>query len=1184
VNAIDSGLNHEPAPYNAVLTFFLACLATLNFPEMNYRQLEVQNTRANSYTWIVQHPDYTKWVKDRHGLLWIKGKPGSGKSTLMKKIFQLSDEDKDHTRLAFFFHRRGTSLQHTQIGMFRTLLYQLLKQVPSVGTEFKSLYEDKERYGKFGRDWDWNVIELRQIFKSALLAAAKTHHIRVFIDALDEAGEESARAVVSFLYELNDSLLEPEVVTSICFSCRHFPIVTTNDGFQICVEDENHEDIEAYVLGELRRRLHISAQGSKKNDDLEDLRTDIASKASGVFLWATLVVDLVVRQYNKGKPLKTIRQALQRVPPLLNDIFGHILLELVDPEERIQSLHLMQWICLAERPLSLTELRFAMASDDSSIQPSQYSCQDSEGFIEDNDQMRKRIVSLSGGLAEVKHRYDEDTVQFIHQSVNDFLAAAGFRHLDPTSTEDLIGLGHHRLSRSCINYLKLGEVLREDRMWDISIIQELPFIKYATKSWFLHAEKAESRGISQQELVQQFKFPRQVFGTWVKIYGVVDKYSDKCPEPGSTLLHTASSLNLRSTVRVLLQEGIYIEGEDAFGNRALHHAARWGHKELASMLLDAHAEIGAKNEVGGTPLEWAAGNGHEEVVKLLLSRGANVNESTGTSGNALQAAALEGSATLTRTLMESGAEVNAQGGEYGNALQAAAYNGHKAVVQLLIDKGVEVNAQGGVYGNALQAAARWGYKTVVQLLLDKGAEVNAQGGEYGNALQAAAYNGSEAIVELLLDKGAEVNTQGGEYGNALQAAAYNGDEVIVQLLLDKRAEINAQGGEYGNALQAAAYNGYKAIVQPLIDKGSEVNAQGGRYGNALQAAAYNGHEAVVQLLLDKGAELNAQGGQYGNALQAAARWDYKTVVQLLLDKGAEVNAQGGMYGNALQAAAYDGHEAVIQLLLDKGAEVNAEGGEYGNALQAAAYNGHEAIIHLLLNKGAEVNAQGGEYDNALQAAAYNGSEAVIQLLLDKGAEVNAQGGEYGNALQAAAYNGHEAIIQLLLNRGAEVNAQGGEYDNALQAAAYNGSEAVIQLLLDKGAEVNAQGGQYGNALQAAVCNGHEAIVQLLLDKGAEVNAQSGTAVHTAADECWERGLELLLSRILNFEQQDNHGWTAYAVAWMNRNDSICRTLSKYGCSSDISESSAGLTPDRLVKSILTSTVTISGDGRNAMTG
>jgi ankyrin repeat protein len=694
----------------------------------------------------------------------------------MKKIFQLCNEDADHIRLAFFFHRRGTSLQRTQIGMFQTLLHQLLTQVPSAGTEFRSLYEDKKRLGRFGMDWGWNVAELQQIFKSAVLIAAKSHSIRIFVDALDEAGEVPARRVVSYLYELNE-LLEPDAVTSICFSCRHYPIVTTNSGFQICVEDENHEDINAYVLSELEN--YILWQDQRPTRDVEILRADISGMASGVFLWAVLVLPMVAKRYNKGESLETVQEALRKVPSDLGDVYQHILAEIVDPEDRAQRLHLMQWICLAERPLSLTELRFALASDDSSIRPSQYSCQESKGFIKDDKQMEKKIIGLSGGLAEVKHH----KVQFIHQSVNDFLTTGGLRYLDPNSTEDFIGLGHHRLSRSCINYLRLGEVLRADRKRnDWVTAPGLPFIYYATTSWFLHAEKAESCGISQHELAQLFGFPQQVFESWIKIYTAIDPSSDKCPMQGSSLLHIASSSNLQSTIRILFQNGISVDEEDSYGNRALHHAARWGHKALTSMLLDYHAEIGAKNKYESTPLERAAGNGHEEVVWLLLERGADINERTGDSGNALQVAALKGHATMVQTLVESGADINSQGGQYGNALQAASAGGHNQIVQWLLEKGADVNAQGGEYGNALQAASAGGHDQIVQWLLEKGADVNAQGGWYGNALQAASAWGHDQIVQRLLEKGADVNAQGGWYGNALQAASAGGHDQIVEQL------------------------------------------------------------------------------------------------------------------------------------------------------------------------------------------------------------------------------------------------------------------------------------------------------------------------------------------------------------------------------------------------------------------
>lgn len=39
--------------------------------------------------WIAKHDGYQKWLEQRKGFFWIKGKPGCGKSTLVKYLSQL---------------------------------------------------------------------------------------------------------------------------------------------------------------------------------------------------------------------------------------------------------------------------------------------------------------------------------------------------------------------------------------------------------------------------------------------------------------------------------------------------------------------------------------------------------------------------------------------------------------------------------------------------------------------------------------------------------------------------------------------------------------------------------------------------------------------------------------------------------------------------------------------------------------------------------------------------------------------------------------------------------------------------------------------------------------------------------------------------------------------------------------
>lgn len=76
----------------------------------------------------------------------------------------------------------------------------------------------------------------------------------------------------------------------------------------------------------------------------------------------------------------------------------------------------MRWVCLAVQPLSLTELRYALASS-ASLEAQDPN--DLDPFLVKTDQqMMSLINSLSGGLVEVKNIPLYGTVvQFDHQTV-----------------------------------------------------------------------------------------------------------------------------------------------------------------------------------------------------------------------------------------------------------------------------------------------------------------------------------------------------------------------------------------------------------------------------------------------------------------------------------------------------------------------------------------------------------------------------------------------------------------------------------------------------------------------------------------------------------------------------------------------------------------------------------------------
>lgn len=64
------------------------CLASLSFPEMTQRRKSANRASPGTCSWIQSHELYEKWLELQCGLLWIKGNPGSGKSTIMAFLFE----------------------------------------------------------------------------------------------------------------------------------------------------------------------------------------------------------------------------------------------------------------------------------------------------------------------------------------------------------------------------------------------------------------------------------------------------------------------------------------------------------------------------------------------------------------------------------------------------------------------------------------------------------------------------------------------------------------------------------------------------------------------------------------------------------------------------------------------------------------------------------------------------------------------------------------------------------------------------------------------------------------------------------------------------------------------------------------------------------------------------------------
>jgi len=164
--------------------------------------------------------------------------------------------------------------------------------------------------GEYGIKWTWHESELRRFLLEVLLATGS--HIRLHIDALDEAGEERAVDLIQVLQEVVHRAVEMKDSLHVLFSCRHYPIVSLGQS-TIDLGTENSLDIALYVD---RQFVSHSITPVKSHP----LATTLLEKANGIFQWITLVLPGVIRECKKGKSIETIKKTIKKLPPELHEL------------------------------------------------------------------------------------------------------------------------------------------------------------------------------------------------------------------------------------------------------------------------------------------------------------------------------------------------------------------------------------------------------------------------------------------------------------------------------------------------------------------------------------------------------------------------------------------------------------------------------------------------------------------------------------------------------------------------------------------------------------------------------------------------------------------------------------------------------------------------------------------------
>lgn len=202
----------------------------LYFTKIDERLISLTAAQGTTCRWFLTKPEYTSWQdmtqqSDHGGFLWIKGHPGTGKSTLMKLLFEeskLNDKaDSSKITLSFFFLARGTVKEKSTTGLYRSLLHQLFEKAKELRDSLEWMTVDGARVIQRN---GWHEEALKQTLMHAVQKLG-SRSLTIFVDALDECNKNQVAGMICFFEELCNRAREAQVRLKICFSSRHYPTV-----------------------------------------------------------------------------------------------------------------------------------------------------------------------------------------------------------------------------------------------------------------------------------------------------------------------------------------------------------------------------------------------------------------------------------------------------------------------------------------------------------------------------------------------------------------------------------------------------------------------------------------------------------------------------------------------------------------------------------------------------------------------------------------------------------------------------------------------------------------------------------------------------------------------------------------------------------------------------------------------
>ncbi|KAJ4164332.1 hypothetical protein LMH87_006009 [Akanthomyces muscarius] len=359
------------------------------------------------------------WLERGSGIFWISGKPGAGKSTLMKFIADHESAQEALSKwsapkraviVTHYFWCAGTQMQRSHNGLLQTLLFEILRQLPDA---IESLLPER---------WSspnvkgWAMADLYNALFTIVGQPDLPVKFCFFIDGLDEFDGDH----LALCHELMD-LAKSENV-KLCLSSRPWSVFEEAFGSakmgNLRLHDLTKSDIVNFVLD--RFAQHPETTTSLAPNDLQNIALEISGQSQGVFLWVSLATKCLLEALSEGCSLSTLLENLRRYPSELDDFFTYTL-ESIPSDAQLTMATSFLITEAAEKPLDVGiyyfhEMEFADPDYVLSLSPEPPSRLEYRRQLSHTTQ---QFETLCRGLLAVDQK--TRVVNCLHRTVRDYL-------------------------------------------------------------------------------------------------------------------------------------------------------------------------------------------------------------------------------------------------------------------------------------------------------------------------------------------------------------------------------------------------------------------------------------------------------------------------------------------------------------------------------------------------------------------------------------------------------------------------------------------------------------------------------------------------------------------------------------------------------------------------------------------